>query len=123
MRRGQKKHRYQWVIDALSERPSFVQRAMFGAQACYLHGKLMLALSAGKEPWRGVLLPTERIHHASLKRQFPLLRMHPILGKWLYLPELSEGFEETTMALVERILDNDFRIGVRPSQRKRAKPA
>ncbi|MBZ5553671.1 MAG: hypothetical protein LAO21_13185 [Acidobacteriia bacterium] len=108
-----KRHRYQWVIDALSEQPSFFQKRMFGSEACYLHGRLVLALTSGADkPWCGILVPTAKVHHRSLLQEFSGLRVHSVLRKWLYLPEDFEEFEETTNKLIERILANDIRIGV-----------
>jgi len=110
-------HRYQWVIDALSDQPSFLQKRMFGSQACYLHGRLVLALTSDRnEPWRGILVPTEKVHHGSLRKEFRGLQVHPVLRKWLYLPEAFLEFEETAMQLVGRILANDLRIGVESSR-------
>lgn len=110
-------HRYQWVIDALADQPSFVQKKMFGAEACYLHGRLVLALiSRDDKVWKGILVPTERIHHRTLRQQFSGLQVHPTLKKWLYLPESHEAFEEVANALVSSILEGDFRIGVESSR-------
>ncbi len=108
-------HRYQWLIDSLSDQPHFIQRQMFGETACYLKGRLVLVLCArDEEPWRGVLLPTEREFHASLMKEYPELSPHPVLGKWLYLQEREERFEETANAFIERILAGDQRFGIEP---------
>lgn len=40
--------------------------------------------------------------------------VEPPLGKWLYLPESGDDFEDATHALVECIVTNDPRIGVEP---------
>lgn len=90
---------------------------MFGSQACYMHGRLVLALTSDKnEPWRGILVPTEKVHHRSLRKELRGLEVHPVLRKWLYLPEAFQEFEETAMQLVGRILANDLRIGVESSR-------
>jgi hypothetical protein len=116
------RHRYQWVIDSLYDEPSFFQRPMFGARACYLHGKLVLALMGqSEEPWCGILVATERSHHKSLIKEFSALRPHSVLGKWLYLPETAASFEETANGLVERILAADSRIGVETGRQRRLK--
>ncbi|MDD5542588.1 MAG: hypothetical protein PHX83_05385 [Acidobacteriia bacterium] len=113
-------HRYQWILDSLSDQPSFLQKRMFGSLACYLDGKLVLALTGqNKEPWYGILVATERQNHKSLMAEFPSLKPHPILGKWLYLPESTGTFEETANRLVERILERDPRIGVETRGRGR----
>src|SRR3990172_4986678 len=108
-------HPLQWVVEPLEEEPSYIAKAMFGCRGCYLFGRLVLVLaSRGREPWTGLLLPTEKKHHASLRREHHGLVTHPILKKWLYLPESNDEFEERASALVESILTNDSRIGVEP---------
>lgn len=112
-------HRHAWIWEPLEGEPGFVLRAMFGAKAVYLDGKIVLCLSTGKEPWRGVLVPTDREHHDALRAEFPALVVHPILGKWLYLPESAETFERTAIALVTLVRRRDPRIGVIPKPKKR----
>lgn len=108
-------HPFHWVVEPLSEEPSYIEKAMFGCMGCYLHGRLVLVLAARRrEPWNGLLLPTERRHHQSLRRDHMNLLVHPILKKWLYLPESIEDFEAPARALVESILADDPRIGVEP---------
>ena len=99
----------------MAEELSYIEKAMFGCKGCYLHGRLVLVLaSRGNKPWNGLLLPTERKHHRSLRRDHRKLVIHPVLKKWLYLPESNENFEEAARAIVEFILANDPRVGVEP---------
>jgi len=108
-------HPFQWVVEPLVEEPSYIERAMFGCRGCYLFGRLVLVLAArGKEPWNGLLVPTERRHQPALRRNHKNLIIHPVLKKWLYLPESNEDFEASALALVESILANDPRLGVEP---------
>lgn len=113
-------HPYAWLWEPLQDEPSFVLRAMFGTRTAYVGGKLMLCFAAKSEPWRGVLVCMEREHHASLLQAFPDLSPHPILPKWLYLPEAAAGFERTASALVQRVRRGDPRIGVIPQPRRTA---
>jgi hypothetical protein len=99
--------------------PTFVLRSMFGAKAVYLGGKLMLCFSAGEEPWRGVLVCTDHAHHPALRADFPDLAPHPILPKWLYLPESASSFERTATRLVSLARQRDARLGVTPGTRKK----
>jgi hypothetical protein len=92
---------------------------MFGCQAAYLFGKLVLVLAAKEEPWNGLLICTSREFHATLIAEYPALQPHPVLSKWLYLPQASDGFEETARELALHALKNDPRIGVEPTARKR----
>lgn len=113
-----KPHPLRWIVEPIEEEPSYLEKAMFGARGCYLHGRLVLVLAARKEPWKGLLIPTEKRHHKSLKEEFAGLKVHAILGKWLYLPEGAEDFEETAARLVDRIREGDPRIGVAPTPRR-----
>jgi hypothetical protein len=79
----------------------------------------MLALAAGDPPWDGVLVATAREHHAALRALVPALGAHPVLGKWLYLPAATDGFERAARVLAELALADDPRLGVEPSMRLR----
>jgi hypothetical protein len=112
-------HRYEWLWEPLEADATFVLRSMFGAKAAYLDGQLMLCFCAGDEPWRGVLACTSREHHPALLAEFPELKPHAILPKWLYLPETSEQFETVASKLVTLARRRDPRLGVTPKPRKR----
>jgi hypothetical protein len=113
-------HPYQWLWEPLEADPTFVLRPMFGGKAAYLDGRLMLYFTAGEEPWRGVLVCTDRIHHAALLAEFPELAPHPILPKWLYLPETASAFERVAERLVALARRRDPRLGVDPRLKKRS---
>ena len=114
-------HRHAWLWEPLETDPSFVLRAMFGTKAVYIDGKLMLCFSARAEPWRGLLIGTSLTHHSSLMAEFPALSPHPILPKWLYLPESSDEFERVAERLVALTRLRDPRIGVIPQPKKHAR--
>jgi hypothetical protein len=114
-----RQHALQWVLEPMQGEPSFFQKHMFGCQAAYLYGRLVMVLAAKEEPWNGVLVCTSHEHQASLIREYPVLKSHPVLPKWLYLAQSSDEFEETAQRLVERALKKDARIGVEPGSRKR----
>lgn len=116
-------HPLHWIVDEIVDHPSYLERSMFGCRACYIHGRMQLVLAAqGEEPWSGVLVPTVRDHHRELITELPLLVEHPVLGKWLYLSQHQDGFEESVTKLVQLIEQNDTRIGVLPGKtRKRSK--
>jgi hypothetical protein len=111
-------HRHAWLWEPLEGDATFVLRSMFGAKAVYLDGKIMLCFTAGDEPWRGVLVCTDRPHHPALIADFPELAAHPILPKWLYLPETEDRFEAVAARLVSLARARDSRIGVAPKPRK-----
>ena len=112
-------HPYQWLWEPLEDDPTFVLRPMFSGKAAYLGGKLTLYFTAKEEPWRGVLACTDRVHHASLLAEFPELSPHPILPKWLYLPESADNFERVAERLVALAKRRDPRLGVSPQPKKR----
>lgn len=91
---------------------------MFGGKAVYLHGKFILFLADRDEPWRGVLVPTERAHQPSLIAERPALAPHPVLPKWLYLPETADSFETDAQSLVASALQGDLRIGIVPTPKR-----
>jgi hypothetical protein len=101
--------------------PAFVLGSMFGTKVVYLDGKLVLCFAAREEPWRGVLVCVERENHASLVSRFPSLSPHPILPKWLYLPETKDGFDRDAEQLVALAGRRDPRIGIVPKPKKREK--
>jgi hypothetical protein len=114
-------HPFAWLWEPLHEEPTFLLRPMFGGKSAYLDGKLMLYFAAKKEPWRGVLVCTDRPHHAALQAEFPALTPHPILPKWLYLSEEAASFETTARRLVALARRRDPRLGVVPQTRGKPK--
>lgn len=122
LRRARPVHRHQWLWEPLEAEPGFVLRPMFGAKAVYLDGKLMCCFCAGEEPWCGMLVSTDRTRHAVLQAEFPELAPHPILPKWLYLPETADRFERIASRLVTLARQRDPRIGIVPSPKKAARP-
>jgi len=116
---AQRVHPHQWLWEPLEQDPTFVLRAMFGAKAVYLDGKIMLCFCAGEEPWRGVLVATDQVRQPALRQEFPELATHPILAKWLHLSEGADAFERVAPRLVGLVRRRDPRIGVVPRQKKR----
>ena len=114
-----RRHRYAGLVDDLLDEPTLVVSTMFGFVTCYLHGRFMLALADKRPPWRGLLVPTERDHHAALRALVPELIVHPVLGKWLYLRDASPDLEESAHRLVALARADDPRIGVEPGKGKR----
>ena len=113
-------HPLAWVIEPLEKDPTLVVRAMFGCRAVYLHGRMVLCLAAKREPWLGVLVPTDRAHHAGLIAERPALRPHAVLAKWLYLPESVASFERDAAWLVERARAGDPRVGIAPGESRQS---
>lgn len=112
-------HPHAWLWEPLESEPGFILRPMFGGKSAYLDGRMVLFFAAKKEPWRGLLLPTDRAHHASLRAEFPALVVHPVLSKWLYLPETADAFERIGAELVRLVRHRDPRLGVQSQARRR----
>ncbi len=112
-----KQHPLQWIAEPLMEDPSYLDNPMFGCLGCYFHGRLVLVLASKEAPWNGLLIPTEHHHHDLIKTEFNDLIQHPILKKWLFLPETTEEFEGLAGEIVECILKDDIRFGVEPKDR------
>ncbi len=112
---------FQWVVEPIMDEPSYLQKSMFGCQACYLHGRLVLLLSSGAEPWNGLLIPTDHQFHDDIRKDFRTVKQHSFLKKWLYLSEASEDFESEATDVVAAIRNNDERFGVEPKERVKRK--
>lgn len=107
-----------WLFEPLEADAGYGRRRMFGCEAAYLDGLLCLALSDREPPWDGLLVCTDWARHEALQAEFAALRVHPELGKWLYLPQDDPAFEAQAAALVRAALARDARIGVAPQPRK-----
>ncbi|MGO9013643.1 MAG: hypothetical protein ACLQF0_01565 [Dissulfurispiraceae bacterium] len=117
-KKKRKDHRLLWLVESIMDEPSYIERSMFGCLAIYLHGRMVLLLSEGEEPWNGLLIPTDREHHKSIVNEFNYIVQHPVLKKWLYLPENTEDFESAASEIIRAIEINDPRFGVEPKERK-----
>ena len=126
-----------WVLESFDEHVSFCSKRMFGGLAVYVHGRMVMVLaeSAGDRDyrgkrydmdlWDGILLPTERDAHASLMNEFSSLLTHPVLSKWLYLPQTADDFEGAAMEIAQGVAQNDQRLGILPQVKpaKKKKPS
>jgi hypothetical protein len=114
-----KEYPLRWIVESIEEERSYFEKTMFGCLAVYLHGRLSLLLSSGEEPWSGLLIPTCHQFHDSILQEFGDVVSHPVLKKWLYLPEAVENFETVAGDIVETIRMNDPRFGVEPRERSK----
>jgi hypothetical protein len=83
-----------WIIEPIMEEPSYLDRAWFGCRAIYLHGRLMLVLCSGGEPWNGLLIATEHEFHDSIRNDFQHVVEHPVNEKrgQVYLVDIAGPF-------------------------------
>jgi hypothetical protein len=113
------RHAHAWILEVLAEEPSLVLKSMFGCLAVYVDGKLQLVLADKEEPWNGVMVTLEKEFHIDIMRELPALAPHPVLGKWLYIPEDHPQFEAVADRISKLILRHDPRIGVVAKKRRR----
>ncbi len=111
----------EWIFEAFEGRPTFFTKRMFGGLAVYLHERQMLVLveptKTGRWKWHGVLVCTAHEHQASIRADFPALRPHEVLRKWLYVASTHRHFESTMEKVAARVARNDPRFGVVPRLR------
>jgi hypothetical protein len=112
---------HEWILEPFAEHRTFFTKPMFGGLAVYLHERQMLVLveptKSGRWKWHGVLICTDRAHHASIRAQFPALMPHDVLAKWLFVDSTHDDFESTMEAVAKRIARNDPRFGIVPKSR------
>lgn len=113
----------EWVLDAFRDDRTFFTKRMFGGLAAYLCERQMLVLveptNSGRWKWHGVLVCTEHEHHASIRSEFPALKPHAVLRKWLFIDSTHDDFESTMEGVTKRMARDDPRFGIRPSVPKR----
>src|ERR1700723_143656 len=113
-----KKFEHEWIFEAFAEHPTFFTKGMFGGLAVYLFERQMLVLveptKTGRWHWHGVLVCTDHEHHKSLQNEFPALKPHDVLRKWLFIDSAEDDFEPIMEAVAERIARNDPRVGILP---------
>lgn len=116
-------HPLEWLLEPARDDPGYESKSWFGGRTLSLDGLHRLFLTTQGEPWQGVLVCTFHEHQASLLAEFPAMRQHPVLKKWLYLPETAETFERDARRLVQLARARDPRIGVHPSAKKKKRAA
>jgi hypothetical protein len=112
-----------WIFEPLEDDETFFRKRMFGCDAAYVDGLLCLVAADRDKPWNGLLVCTSHERHDALTEELPALRPHPVLGKWLYVPQEDPAFEDAVREIVSLVLARDGRIGVEPKPRKRGKSA
>ncbi len=118
----------QWIEDLLPD--DFRRRHMFGGFVYYVGEKMMLASfeTSGKrsyeghtfdfEIWYGCMFPVAKEFHAKALQKFPVLRPHPVLMKWLYLPVETEGFDEHVTEILSEALRPQSFWGTIPNEKR-----
>jgi len=108
----------EWILEAFAGHPTFFTKRMFGGLAVYLHERQMLVLAeptkTGRWKWHGVLVCTDHNHQPSIRADFPALKPHDALRKWLYIDSSHRDFESTMESVATRIARNDPRFGIVP---------
>ena len=117
-RKTKKRNALLWVFEALEGDGHYLQKKFFSFEAAYLDGKLYLAVADGKAPWEGLLVCTAKEWHAALRAEFPELKAHRVLGKWLHISQTHREFERVAREMVELALRRDERLGVESKSRE-----
>lgn len=111
-------------FEELSQFDSFYFQKFFRGLSIYCFGRAVAYISnrpgdrsfRGKnyriEIWNGCLIPTIRDHHAELLRSIKGTVVHPVIEKWLYLPQHSEHFEDSMVQIVNMIKGKSLLIGI-----------
>jgi len=115
----QRRNALLWLYEPLEDDPRFERRKLFSTDAAYLGDQIYFTLKDGPEPWGGLLVCTSRDRHAALTADFPQLKPHAVLGKWLYLSQFHPEFESIAPELIALALARDPRLGVLPKPRRR----
>ncbi|HZZ09976.1 MAG TPA: hypothetical protein VFE79_04745 [Paraburkholderia sp.] len=109
-----------WIFDAFEREPTYIGKRMFGCDAAYIDGLLCLVAADRGKPWDGLLVCTSQERHAALTADMPALRPHPVLAKWLYVPQDDPAFETVVQDITALVLARDPRVGVEPKPRRRS---
>lgn len=112
-----------WILEPLERDAGYMRRKMFGCDAAYLDGLLYLVVADREDPWNGLMVCTSRERQEALMAEFPGLQPHPVLPKWLYLPQIDEDFEAIAARMAALALARDPRMGVAPRPRSRRSKA
>jgi hypothetical protein len=110
-----------WIFEAFERDETYIRKRMFGCDAAYVDGLLCLVAADRDAPWNGLLVCTSQERHAALIEEMPALRPHPVLGKWLYVPQSDPAFEDIAHKLTALVLARDARVGVEPKPRRRVR--
>lgn len=117
-----------WIEELVPD--GYIRKSMWGGIAFYLDGKLILMLfespkiktykkiTSKIDLWNGCMFPAERDQHPEILKIFPQLINHPVLGKWLYVPQQTEYFEDTVTAVLKYIRRRSPLFGVIPKPKK-----
>lgn len=106
-----------WIFEAFERDSTYMRKRMFGSDAAYIDGLLCLVVADRDEPWNGLLVCTSQERHAALIDEMPALQPHPVLGKWLYVPQDDPAFESIAEKMTKLVLARDWRVGVEPKPR------
>lgn len=113
-----------WVEELLPQ--DYFRKKMFGGFAYYHNEKLLLLIFESEghteyrgthydfEIWNGCMFPVEKEHQHSVLKQFSFLIQHPILPKWLYIPQNTEDFEFHVQSIMKELRKENPLFGTFP---------
>jgi hypothetical protein len=87
-------------------------------QIAHTGGSALLSHNDEKPEWQGLCVATDYAFQESLMAEFPDLKPHLILKKWLHISDKHERFESTLSGIVDLVRRRDARIGVEAGAKK-----
>ena len=123
---GARKIPFDFVLDHLFSMEPIV-KPMFGCHAIYVGEKIMLILRNREDHQdsNGIWIATRSEHHASLRKEFPLMRSIAVLSEgkgetgWQMIGTDNDDFETSAIKLCDMIVRADERIGRVPKAKKK----
>lgn len=114
------------LLDALGDGPDGVRvKPMFGAYGLYVGERIVFILREKPDPGdrdNGVWLATTPQYHASLAREFDIMRSIEMFGPgptgWQNLPSSEPEFEESVLRACDLVIARDERIGKIPAAKR-----
>ena len=113
-------------FEEVADKDSFYLKKFFGGLSIYVYGRMVAFLCEhpgdkkyrGKrfklDIWDGCLIPSVRENHKELLNLLDGTIVHPVIEKWLYLPQKSKHFESSMLKLADLVARKSSLIGVEP---------
>jgi len=120
-------------FEELADKDSFYLKKFFGGLSIYIYGRMVAFLCEhpgdkkyrGKrfklDIWDGCLIPSIRESHKELLYLLDGTIVHPVIEKWLYLPQKSKHFERSMLKLVDMVMKKNPLVGIEPELKIRTK--
>ncbi len=120
-------------FEDLTDEDSFYCKKFFGGLSIYVYGRMVAFLCEhpGDREWRGekfksdiwngCLIPSMYEYQNDLMKDLKGASSHPVIEKWLYLPQTSKHFETSMFRLAEMIKRKSLLVGIEPDLKSKKK--